>query len=529
METETLKQALLRQIEESAPMNYYGYTADTPLPKDILAANVARQETTSELLTFLHDNIRIVLSTLPIEYLVQCLTDYCQPEQLRRNGLLVNPPTPFSYGDIPPEPVVLYNTMGHVVLHDMPRNMQLFANSYAYVELHNCQGEIGGQTQAHCIDCPHIEAYDFVKLRTEGSTQAWVTDYVKVTACKGSRIDASGCSEVRKLNDANVVCSGSVRIFDFGTQHIQAKTPIAYFKKQDEQSNIVIQKPDLFETEKSYKARLATQHEKNLFSQRVGIHPHMLSTIRTSQDQDTKSLAELKQWICPATAKVDASLANTFGSTITTRELLDKLIPHLDYLIPVLGVHQMPHSFNHEQLAERQIFVNDLITPQRPLTGTFYVFGNQVIDQPAGTTGHYYNHTVAHVEYGNAVMHGSSLAIGERAEVRCYDQSLCYATDANVSLYNTSIGCLHGASKAYSQDEGRVYGYDQSQLFGYRHSQLLVFDDAEVNGVGATAYATQAHANPSHKLHLISDPEELAIVQKYGLQDTPMVSRNIHR
>ena len=74
-----------------------------------------------------------------------------------------------------------------------------------------------------------------------------------------------------------------------------------------------------------------------------------------------------------------------------------------------------------------------------------------------------------------------------------------------------------------------MYGYDQSQLFGYRHSQLLVFDDAEVNGVGATAYATQAHANPSHKLHLISDPEELAIVQKYGLQDTPMVSRNIHR
>lgn len=532
MEVDTLKQALLSQIEAYAPINHYSYTADTPLSKELLAANVARQETTTELLAYLHDDIRAVLSVLPLERVVQCLTDHCSDEQLKRNGLLVNPPTLYRYTDTLTNPVVLYDTMEHVVLHDMPKYMQLFANSYDDVELHNCQGEIGGRTQALCIDCPDIRACDFVKLRTEGATVAKVTDYVSVTAGKGSQIVADGYSEVRKFDVAKVTCSGSVRLFDFGTEPVRALTPIVYFKKQENQSNIIIQKPDQFhwvENEKRYQLRLDTQHEQGLFNRVVGIHPHMLSNFRSSCDQGSLTLAELKQWICTAAEKVDASLANTFGCATTTRELLDKLVPHLDYLIPVLGVHQMSHSFNHEQLAERQIFVNDFITPQHSLTGTFYVFGNQVIDQPAGTTGHYYNHTVAHVEYGKAVLNGHSLAIGERAEIRCYDESLCYATDTNVSLYNHAVGCLHGASKGYSQDQARMYGYDQSLLHGFGKSMLLAFDDARVNGVGATAYATLAQVGPNHNLQLISDPQELAIAQKYGLQDSLEHSINRHR
>ena len=103
----TLKAAMLRFLEERAPNTYYTYTVETPLPSEILASQIRRQETASELLGYLRDNIRQLLTEIPIEALTELITEYTSSDQLSRNGFIVNPSTPYRYDSRINEPIVL--------------------------------------------------------------------------------------------------------------------------------------------------------------------------------------------------------------------------------------------------------------------------------------------------------------------------------------------------------------------------------------------------------------------------------------
>ena len=523
MKIGTLQQTLLEEIAAAVHSLSGPNTVDTPLPVAILCTQIKRQETTTELLAWAHENIRYLLSYLPVESLADCLTDYCSSEQLQRSGFLINPDSPYDFAPTQQAPVVLINTLSHTQLYNAPQSMQLYAAHYSAVELHNCAGIVGGHTRVTAIDCPNLRAWDFVKISTTGNTTGEVTDYTTVQAKGQSQIVANGCAEVYKKEEATVICQESVRLNASGTGSVQAKSPIAYLKHTEGKLSVVVNSPDSNEQV----IRLATQQERRAFCRQIAIHPHMLHILPSCSETGGKSLDELKQWICAAAEQIDPSLVNTFRSATTTTELLDKLIPHLRNMILALEPFKVRHSFNHEQLAERQIFVNDFITPSHPLTGTFYVLCNQIIDQPADTTGYYYHYAQAHVEYGEAHMYGHSVAFGNRASVRCHENSLCYVTDGAAYLYDQSVGSLHGKSQGYSQDHARMYGYDHTQLSGYGSSSMLTFDEATVNGVGATAFAEATKAQPGHQLQLTSDPIQLERVRQEGLPESPTQLRNI--
>ena len=517
MPQETLKQALLNQLETFSAHLVLECTAETPLPTSILCANIQRQETHSELLAWIHDHVRTLITHLSVETLTDLLLTHCNPLQLQRSGLWINPSQPVHAH---PDPVVLITSNSQ--LRHTPQSTKHYASPSALVELYQCAGEIGGYTQAQCVDCNQIKAKDFARLKLRGRTTAEATDYTVIEARDSSRLLAGGYAEVSKYDEAQVTSTGSARIFDHGHQQVQAMCPITYLKRVQEQVQVLTATR---EQQAPTVLRLATAHEQRSFCRRVGIHPHMLSHFRSAADQDKQPLDELKQWLCEAAEKTAPKLVRLFKGASTTTELLDRLVPHLPDLLSTMNTYHLAYSFNHEQLAERQIFVNDLITPQQPLKGTFYVFGNQAIDQPLGTTGYYFNYSVAHVQGGKAILHGQSLCIGERAEVHGYDESLCYVIDGQVRLHDRAVGSLHGKSQGYGEGHARLYGYDQTQLTGYGQSSLLPFDEATCEGIGATAYAESTQLKAGHQLNWVTDPNQLAWVRLNGLPEEISLSR----
>lgn len=508
------------------------YTTQKPLTPTAIETLFEQAETASEVLDVIYYHLRELLSTAKAP-LIHLLEETFTGEQLQRVGIFINPAEPPRFTGLDHAPYLLIDDPElRLSLSYTPVDLHIYAHPMATLALSGSGAMIYGQSRCQLTEGNKYTVNDFVHVEAGEKAQCVCDDYSVCHALDGSVVKGMGFSTLVKCGEAD--------IHTFVNSRLIVNVPDAQFTMHRKFRPVVQTQPETsiqyaythpLRLEGTEPLTLSTQHERQAFeeafSRQPGNNPFIV--LKNTQPYSVWRLADL---LDKRFQRIDMGLCDLLEDITTKEELTDLLAKHFELLRPFLGITFIREQFDAQQLAKAQIFIDDTVRINTlNLQGEFHVFGNHIVDQPAGTIGHYYDQTIAHVRNGIAHLRDNSVAVGNQSLLYGYDHSLIYGHNVTAQLRRAAIGSFHGESIVQAADQSIAYLYDQTEAECYDLSQLVLMDDAKVlMANGGTIYGNpEAILKHNQETTLYTDKQTVDRIRQTGLLPNPSERKNTHQ
>ena len=532
MDKETFVEELISLVEAASTQS--PYTVDTPRLTKEIADLFTHAETASDILTVNHAHMRQLLTTAKepfIDYLERSFTE----QQLTSVGLFINPQEAPDFRGLHYEPYLLVSKSGTQLTIDVaPSDLTIYAHPNSVIQLSSGGAMICGNSVCHICEGYGYEASDFAYVTAGQASTLYCNGYSICKALDGSTVKGAGFSTIIKSGDADIHTYQSARIM--------VDTPNANFSMHRLFRPIVQTQPTLtlqyaytdpVLLESTRPLILHTQYEQEQFQKALSQRPGNRPCLSMAKNDEQLSVWQLVDLFDAQFQSIDMELCDQLEGISDREDLTTLLAKHFEKLLPFLGIDFIRKQFDPASLAYSQIYVNDRV-PINPLhlAGEFYVFGNHIVDQPAGTIGHYYEHTMGHVQDGIAYFNGESVGIATQAMLYMKDDSLVYGRNVTARLTDRTLGSFHGESIVDTSLMSTAYLYDQTRANSYHRSNIVLFDDATVeHAQGGTIYGpSKSVLHKSNEATVCNDKQTLDIVRRTGITAEINLNRtHLHR
>ena len=470
-----------------------------PIDKETLIDELTHPDTVSELMPELKLSIPS-LAPLLGDTLIPLLDKHFKPEHLESVGIHLNPIGRFDAKGKDIE-IVLSNDTSTLFVNAGDARVIVSSPKEQPVQIVGGHVDCHGETRATYMGGSIGAAYGRCHVKAKDSSEVYLNRHAMGIAEGFSRVYARGQSTVIQRDYAKVDADKAAILIDETEERgkysfkigDEIYVPRTGFERRA-LLDIINARANL--VEETIPLPGHTMYDPEHFEKVKGHFVEMAERVATHQVEALKA-----SWDYPEL------LHNMEGLRGDKERMIIALTPaYLKRNIPSIELMAADIYTSSRELFKRK-------TPEE-----FYLLGSDLVFQPEGVRGHYFEHSIGIVERGAASFCHRSLGITKGADVRAAGHSFLFAQDSHVALDEYAIGRVEGNSKANADGHSRLYGGGTSHLTsGSKDSVIIQFDDARVNAINATVYADMDHVDLAYDGLLVSDENELSNARRSGL------------